>query len=43
MDNLFFEKDSEKAKKLNQERIDEAKKFNQEKSDKQQDEVYESR
>lgn len=39
MDHLFFERDREKAKKLNQERVDEAKKFNQERVD-QQEEIY---
>lgn len=33
MNNLFFERDDAKAKKFNQERVDDAKKFNQERID----------
>ena len=39
MDNLFFERDRDKAKKFNQERTNDAKKFNQQRVDQQQ-EIY---
>ncbi|MEW9670372.1 hypothetical protein [Ammoniphilus sp. 3BR4] len=37
MDHLFFERDKDKAKKFNQERLDEAKKFNQERVEQQEE------